>query len=150
LKILQRGFHSLSQTIEHRQPVPDKVRLGRLFGQLLQVSAASFVVAGVHQRNGEVVMLLYALETRAGAGSQLLIAGVQVDGGAVSQFAARPRGYLLQQGLGTLKLALLHGLESGLVVLHSLCKTWVILERRLGLGFRWGHGLTPTNDHNSL
>src|SRR5262249_2673286 len=45
---------------------------------------------------------------------------------------------LLQQALGFFKFALLHGAKSGLVVLHSLCKTWVFAHR-LFCGCLLGH-----------
>jgi hypothetical protein len=57
---------------------------------------------------------------------QVLIAGIQVDGGAVGELFAGSWDYLLQRGAGFVEFVLLHGTQPGLIVLHSLCKTWVV------------------------
>ena len=65
----------------------------------------------------------------------MLIAGIEVDGDPVRQFLAGAGHGFLQKALGFFELALLHGTQSGLVVLHSLCKTRIFVHRFLGRRF---------------
>ncbi len=52
-----------------------------------------------------------------------------------AKFLAGAGNGLLQQAFSFVELALLHGAQSGLVVLHSLCKTRVFVHRFLGRRF---------------
>ena len=48
--------------------------------------------------------------------------------GAVSQLFAGTGNYLLQMALSLVEFVLLHSPQTGLIVLHSLCKTGVLVH----------------------
>src|SRR6266581_4916005 len=95
--------------------------------------AASVVeISVVDQRDGEVIMFFWGLERPGRSFAELLRAGVQVNSSAIGEFPHATRAHLLQQGLGTLVFVLLHGLQTSLIVLHSLCKTRIEAEIVVG------------------
>ena len=65
----------------------------------------------------------------------MLVAGIEVNRDPVRQFLAGAGHGFLQKAFGFVKLALLQGAESGLIVLHSLCKTRIFVHRFLGSSF---------------
>ena len=58
----------------------------------------------------------------------MLAAGIHMHVGAVSQLFAGTGNYLLQMALSLVEFVLLHGTQTGLIVLHSLCKTGVLVH----------------------
>ena len=130
------------QAVQRGQAVSNIVGLGHLPGELFQMLASGDVVAHIHQGNREVVVLFRALELVRGS-FQVLIAGVEVHGDAIRQFLAGTGHSLLQVAFGLVKLALLHGAQPSLVVLHSLCKTRILVHWFLGGSFL-GHPQNPS------
>src|SRR5207248_2611105 len=63
----------------------------------------------------------------------MLAAGIHMYVGAVSQLFAGTGNYLLQMALSLVEFVLLHSPQTGLIVLHSLCKTGVLVHRSRGL-----------------
>src|ERR1700690_386135 len=57
-----------------------------------------------------------------------------MDGGAIGQLLAGAGKNLLKVGLRLVELVFLHGAQTCLVILHSLCKTRVVTDRFLGCG----------------
>src|SRR3954471_17313595 len=84
-------------------------------------------------------MLFRGLERAGRSLAHLLVAGIEVDEGTVGQFPDSTLAHLLQMRLGALIFMLLHGLESSLVILHSLCKTRIEAQVVIG-GFPLGSG----------
>src|SRR5580700_6440319 len=95
--------------------------------------AGAYVISDVHQRNGVVVVFFGIPELRDRA-LCLLIARVQVNRGAVCQFLAAPADHFLEVGLRLVEFVFLHRAQTGLVILHSLCKTRVVADRFLRCG----------------
>ncbi len=94
--------------------------------------ACLVILARIHERDRVVEMLLMGLEAGRSL-AELLIARAEVDSGPVRKFPGAIGNEPFQQALGLLKLVLLHGLESSLIILHSLCKNGILLEGRLRL-----------------
>src|SRR3569833_2894418 len=93
----------------------------------------TYVIANIHERDRVIVMLLGRLELGRSF-LRMLVACVEMGACPVRQFGTRPADHLLQIAFGFLKLVFLHGAQSSLVVLHSLCKTWIVGQRLLRLG----------------
>src|SRR5215469_14599247 len=68
-------------------------------------------------------MLLVALELNRRP-LVMLVAGVNVDRGAVGQLLAGSGERLLKEAFGLVKLAFLHRTQTGLIVLYRLRVTW--------------------------
>ena len=92
------------------------------------MDARLVILTGIHQRNRVIKMLFLTFEGGGTAG-KLLITGIEMHLRTVCQFLWSSGNNLLQERLGFLEFVFLHGLESGLIILHSLCKNRVLLER---------------------
>ncbi len=81
--------------------------------------ARADVIPQIDQGNRVVVMLLRRLKLRRGA-LQLLVARMQMDVGAIREFAVCAGSNFQQLHLGLVILMLLHGAQPGLVGLKQL------------------------------
>src|SRR5438445_7187662 len=134
-KVFQRAFHLAGETIHHGQAVIGKIGPGIALEYLFHVSARLIKLAAVQERNCVIKVLFVGFKAGGGAG-KLLIAQIQMDAGAIHEFAVPGGKDLLQEGLGFLEFVLLHRLDSTFIVLHSLCKTRVFSEGRFMLWVR--------------
>ena len=116
----ERILDVTGQAVERSQTVHHIVGLGILLEQFFEVFAGRDVIADVHQRDSEIEMLLGSLELGGGGAVQMLVAGVEMDRGAVDQFLHRPGDNLLEMGLRLVVLVLLHGAQAVFVALQCL------------------------------
>ncbi len=82
--------------------------------------ARGHVVADIHQRHGEVEMLLGRLELRGRGALQMLVADAEMNAGPVNQFFDGSGDDLLKMGLRLVEFMLLHGAQSSFVTLQRL------------------------------
>src|SRR5437588_11017282 len=76
-----------------------------------------------------------------------------MDTGAVGQLFGAGSDDLFQDCLGLVEFMFLHDLESTVIILHSLCKTWVLREGRARRRYRWwlaANGFGASNMLNFL
>src|SRR5690349_20856980 len=121
----QRILNTTSQAVQGGQTIGNVVSLRILFAEFVQMFPGAHVVADIHQRNGVVVVLLGCFKLSYG-GLSVLVTGVEMSSGAVCQFRTGAGYNLLKMALGFVELVFLHGAQSRLVILHSLCKTGIV------------------------
>src|SRR5216683_6179421 len=100
--------------------------------------ASRDVVSNVHQGNRVVKMLFSAFELIASSAVEMLVAGIEMNAGTVSQFSIRAADEFLEVRFRLLKLVLLHGAQTDFIALDSL-GILRIVRRRLLRGRFLGH-----------
>jgi hypothetical protein len=98
--------------------------------QLVQMLAGGDVIAQVHEGNRIVEMFFDRPELRRCGAFQMLVAGIEMNAGAVGQFLAWPGYDLLKMRFRLIELMLLHRAQADLITLE-----------RLGVARVLGHGL---------
>src|ERR1700716_1380661 len=89
---------------------------------------SSDVVTHIHERDSIVEMLFSTLELIGRRTLNMLVAGIEMKGGAVGKFLDGTANDLLKMRLRLIGLVLLHGAQSGFVTLQSLRITRVIRQ----------------------
>src|ERR1700686_688267 len=100
--------------------------------------ASRDVISNVHQGNRVVEMLFGAFELIARSAVEVLVAGIEMNAGTVSQFSIRAADEFLEVRLRLLKLVLLHGAQTDFIALDGL-GILRIVRRRLLRGRFLGH-----------
>ena len=113
--------------VEQGHAVMGKVGLRRSGEDGFELIAGFLIGADVEERDGVVVLLLGGFEAEGGLGAVALADG-EVDAGALEDLGRGLAGELVEEDAGLLKLALLHELDSVLIVLE---KTGVFAGRRI-------------------
>src|SRR5271165_6852263 len=127
---LQGILNAPGETVKRGQPIDYVVRFGALLEQLVQMFAGGDVVAQVHQGDCVVEVFFDCLELGSRRAFQVLVAGIEVNAGAVDQFLGGPVYDLLKMRLCLVELVLLHRAQARLITLERLGVTRVL-----------GHGL---------
>ena len=83
-RLRRRIFDVSREAVECRESIHHVVRLRKLLLQFVEMFAGSNVVSDVHQRYGIVEMLFGRLELCGGL-FQMLVAGVEMNGGTVRE-----------------------------------------------------------------
>src|ERR1700693_700301 len=135
VQMLQRVLDVARETVERGQSVNHVVGLGILFEELVEVLAGGYVIANIHQRDGEVKMFLRCLELSGYRAFQMLVTDAEMNVGAVDQFFAGAGNDLLKMRLRLVELVLLHGAQSGFVALQRLRVTGIFRYGLLRGGF---------------
>src|SRR5260370_23937495 len=100
--------------------------------------ASRDVVSNVHQRKRVGEMLFRTFELIASSAVEVLVAGVEMNPGTVSQFPIGPADEFLEVRFRFLKLVLLHGAQTDFIALDGL-GILRIVRRRLLRGRFLGH-----------
>src|SRR5438876_6386445 len=93
--------------------------------------ASRDVISNVHQGNRVVEMLFGAFELIASSAVEVLVAGIEMNAGAVSQFSIRATDEFLEVRFRLLKLVLLHGAQTDFIALDGLGILRIVPQRLL-------------------
>jgi len=88
--------------------------------------------ANIHERDSVVKMLLGTFKLRSRGAFHVLAADAEMDVGPIRQFLARSANDVLKMRIRIVELVLLHGAQARFVVLHTLCKRWILCTRLFG------------------
>src|SRR5439155_4994625 len=124
VEVTKAILRAVGQAVQQSQAVVREVRFGVLLENLFHVISRLVELSTIDEGDGVIIVFPQSFERRSPS-RELLVTGIEMDAGTVGKLPAGTGEHLLQQTLRLIKLVLLHRLQPGFIVLHSLCIFWI-------------------------